>query len=263
MPEQVSFIKIKGTVDGLSFYTAGGRSIVRRAYGPSKERIANDPKLIRLRENNVEFGGASAMGKALRLGLMVTKLYASSDLPAKVTALMRSVLVLNKGIRGKRNIELSKHKTLLNHLDCNSQTPFTNVVLPSFECSGDRNTASVQYTFRNMNPAADIRPPQGATHFQIFQIATTISDYHYNEPMESYRPINSQLNEAREITNSNAISLSDQSVDVSLVTTIPGITNLPEHVSLVHALAIAFFREDNNVHYKLTSGCAMKVIGVY
>lgn len=263
MPEQVSFIKIKGTVDGLSFYTVGGRSIVRRAYGPSKEIIANDPKRIRHRENNMEFGGASAMGKALRMGLIVTKLYASSDLPAKATALMRSVVVLNEGIRGRRDIELSKHKGMLNNLECNTQTRFASVVLPAFVSSGDRDAGTVKCVFSDINPAVDIRPPQGATHFQIVQIATALSDYHYDERMKSYRPIDSQLNEAREITTSDLISLSNQNIDVSLVTTIPNITNLPENVSLVHALAITFFKEDNNVHYKLTSGCAMKVIGVY
>ena len=68
MAIQNSFIKIKGSLGGLTFYEMDGKSLVKTTSGVSKERILNDPNFKRTRENIQEFGASATLGKAMRNG---------------------------------------------------------------------------------------------------------------------------------------------------------------------------------------------------
>ena len=57
MAKQDGYIKLKGTIGGISFYEANGVYYARmKPQGITKERIKNDPAFARTRENNSEFG---------------------------------------------------------------------------------------------------------------------------------------------------------------------------------------------------------------
>ena len=51
MAKQQSFLKVAGTLDGLTFYKSVDGHLVRTKGGVSKGRIMNDPAYIRTREN--------------------------------------------------------------------------------------------------------------------------------------------------------------------------------------------------------------------
>lgn len=55
MAKQTSIITLNGTVGGLSFYKTKDGHMAREKGGVSKERIMNDPKYARTRENLKEF----------------------------------------------------------------------------------------------------------------------------------------------------------------------------------------------------------------
>jgi hypothetical protein len=55
MAKQTSIITLNGTVGGLSFYKTKDGHIAREKGGVSKDRIMNDPKYARTRENLKEF----------------------------------------------------------------------------------------------------------------------------------------------------------------------------------------------------------------
>ncbi|MFN0729367.1 hypothetical protein [Polaribacter gochangensis] len=58
MAKQKGFIKLKGSLGGLTFYESGGKDIVKTTGGIDKSRIDNDPNFKRTRENMSEFGAS-------------------------------------------------------------------------------------------------------------------------------------------------------------------------------------------------------------
>lgn len=66
MARNNSFVKLDGTLDGLTFYRKNGEDLVKKQSRISKKRIMSDPAFKRTRENMMEFAGASKAGKAFR-----------------------------------------------------------------------------------------------------------------------------------------------------------------------------------------------------
>jgi hypothetical protein len=59
MARQASFLKMKGTLGGLTFYKSRDGHLIREKGGIERQRILNDPQFIRTRENMAEFGRAA------------------------------------------------------------------------------------------------------------------------------------------------------------------------------------------------------------
>lgn len=66
MARQESFLKLKGRVGDLTFYKSGGKYLARTKGGIDGDRIKNDPRFARTRENGQEFLRAVKAGKLLR-----------------------------------------------------------------------------------------------------------------------------------------------------------------------------------------------------
>src|SRR5690606_21594440 len=67
MAKQAGYIKLEGTMGDLTFYkNRDGNYIARRKGGVSKERLLNDPKFERTRENMKEFSRAASAAKFLK-----------------------------------------------------------------------------------------------------------------------------------------------------------------------------------------------------
>ncbi len=66
MARQSGLIKLKGTLDNVSFYKTKDGDLARMKTSVDGDRIANDPAFIRTRENNSEFGSSARSGKLTR-----------------------------------------------------------------------------------------------------------------------------------------------------------------------------------------------------
>ena len=64
MAKLSSLFKFEGTVGDITVVKNTG--VVKRKGGLSKERIASDPKLVRIRENNAEFAMLATASKTIR-----------------------------------------------------------------------------------------------------------------------------------------------------------------------------------------------------
>lgn len=62
---KVEIISASEKMEGFSIYLRDGKKITRRKGGPSKERIANDPALVKVRQNASEFGNVSLFTKSI------------------------------------------------------------------------------------------------------------------------------------------------------------------------------------------------------
>jgi hypothetical protein len=70
MAKQEGIITLSGTIAGINFYIRNGKAVARRAGGGfNGKTIANSPKMVRVRENNSEFGNCSMMKKLFKDGL--------------------------------------------------------------------------------------------------------------------------------------------------------------------------------------------------
>src|SRR5690606_37348938 len=66
MARQTGLIKLKGTLDNVSFYKTKDGNLARMKTSVDAKRIANDPAFERTRENGAEFGSSASSGKVLR-----------------------------------------------------------------------------------------------------------------------------------------------------------------------------------------------------
>src|SRR5688572_28837390 len=106
MATQHGVIKFMGTIGDLTFYKGDdGTYGVKAKSGVSAERIATDPKFLRTRENNREFGSAGTSGKLLRAAFQ--SLIGGSDkrMIGRLTqTMMRCLKEDTTNIRGERRV---------------------------------------------------------------------------------------------------------------------------------------------------------------
>ncbi len=106
MATQKSIIKLKGTLQDITFYKSKDGYIVREKGGIDGKRIATDPVFQRTRENGSEFGRAATSAKVLRMAFRSLAIHASdSNLISRLQRLMMKVLQADTiSVRGLRNV---------------------------------------------------------------------------------------------------------------------------------------------------------------
>lgn len=107
MAKQTGIIKLEGTLEGLNFYIRKGKAVVRKAGGGfNGKKIKTSPSMVRVRENNTEFGDCSKVKKYLKASLHpFLNLYKEAELHARMMQLMQQIKVCDTfSDRGKRNV---------------------------------------------------------------------------------------------------------------------------------------------------------------
>src|SRR5215217_7087423 len=67
MAKQVGIVPFVGTLNGINFYMRKGKPVARRAGGGfTGDAIKKDPSMVRVRENNTEFGHCSRVKKLFK-----------------------------------------------------------------------------------------------------------------------------------------------------------------------------------------------------
>ena len=66
MPKYTGLFKVRGSIDDVNFYKTEDGYRIRTKGGVDGDRIKNDPKYERTRENNSEFGSSATSGKLLK-----------------------------------------------------------------------------------------------------------------------------------------------------------------------------------------------------
>ncbi len=162
MAKQKGIIPLSGTLDGINFYSRKGTPVARKAGGGfTGKAIKTSAKMVRVRENNSEFGHCSRVKKIFKDSL------ASFFLNYKDVALHGRMMQLFTALkdcdlvseRGKRRVDVGlstqKGKGLLKSFSFTSM-PFT------FTTSYDTNTHSL-----TVAPNSTLLFPKGATHLEM------------------------------------------------------------------------------------------------
>jgi hypothetical protein len=96
MAKQKGNIRIKGTIDDLTFYKLHGKDFVKSKSSLTKTQIDTNPNFVRTRENMSEFSTSAKDGKLLREALHVYMANAKDNLvTSRLLKTMRAIVKLD------------------------------------------------------------------------------------------------------------------------------------------------------------------------
>lgn len=248
MAKQVGIIKLKGTIDDISFYRTADGHMARAKGGISRQRILNDPAFQRTRENGSEFGTAGKGGKLIRNALRSMMQHAKDRLVVgRLTKVLLSIIktdTINE--RGLRTVENGTMDLLLG-FNFNGVAPLGTTLYAAFDALFDRVTGEATMNLEAYSPMVRIAAPSGTTHYRIslgaaeldfqnMQFGFSTSD----SGIQAYNPV--------EVPAS------------SLTVTLTPASTLP----VVHVVGIEFFQMVNGEYYPLKNGAnnALAIVGV-
>lgn len=237
MAKQDSFIKIRGTLDGLTFYKSKDGHLVRRKGGVSRERIMTEASFVRTRENIAEFGLTANSGRLLRssIGVLLHKAKDHRMASRMLSVLSKVSKFDGVSARGHRIVSegllTPGGKSLLKGFDFNKNAKFQTV----FHAPYTLDTVTGIVSIPDFVPLEQLSIPQGATHVS-FRNAFVTLDFITETFDTQYSP---NQNIALDL-NSSSITLTPAAV--------PGGTGLK-----FYFLLIAFSQEVNGVQYPLSN----------
>jgi hypothetical protein len=135
MARQNGLIKIKGTLDNVSFYKTKDGDLARMKTSVDGKRIANDPAFVRTRENGAEFGSSAKAGKLTRDNLRPISMNATDGrVVARMTKIMTDIKNLDTtSVRGQRNVGVAmataQAKALLKGFEFNNDAMLSSMLL--------------------------------------------------------------------------------------------------------------------------------------
>ena len=236
--KQRGIINLDGTYGDVTFYKTRDGYLARSKGGVSKERIKNDPKFVRVRENDKEFGEAASAGRLLRSTIApLVKKAKDTRLISRLTQIMSKIIKFDAtSPRGDRNvataIAVADAKTLLKGFEFNIRSQLSSILLIPYTL----NTTDGKVHIAGFNPVNDLNSPSGSTHltltsaFAIINFGTGAADIEYSDPVNL--PIDNVAADA----------------DINP----PGIPSGTG--AKLYFLMIEFFQEVNGVQYSLNDG---------
>ncbi len=168
MAKQAGIIKLKGTIDDVSFYKTADGHLARAKGGIDRNKILHSPAFARTRENNSEFGRAGRGGKLLRNS--IRSLMQNAKDRRVVSRLTSQLLAIIKtdpvNARGQRTLDDGNLK-LLEHFDFNLNGKLDTTFFGLYTCGFDRVAGEASISFNEFSATAQITAPTGTTHYKI------------------------------------------------------------------------------------------------
>ena len=262
MAKQKGYIKLKGSLGGLTFYDKDGENIVRTTNGVDKARILNDPAFKRTRENMSEFGASAQIAKLLRQGFAnVVKSMGDNSLVGRVTGMMKKVNAAGPGERGQRAFEIVNSKALLEGFEFSKKSPLRAVFYAPYTAPElDANRSEAVWEVPDFNTDSFINAPEGASHFKLVLATAVLSDYVYDAGSKAYAFVNPEENGVGGVAFSDEIPLGGAvGTDTELTVTLDFAAALPATVGVISAVGIVFYQEINAQFYELSTDNAMRI----
>lgn len=248
MAKQTGIIKLKGTIDDVSFYKSVDGHLARAKGGVDRNKILNSPAFQRTRENNAEFGRAGRGGKLVRSALR--SLMQNAKDRRVVSRLTTQLLAIVKtdpvNSRGQRTLD-EGNLALLEGFDFNINGKLGTTFFGLFTTNFDRVTGEATMALETFSPVQRIAAPGGTTHYKVAMGAAEL-DFENKTFVYSESDLGVSLYDNIDIT---ATSLS-----ASLT------PNSPYPVLIV--MSIEFYQEVNGEYYSLKNGAfnALNVVNV-
>ena len=166
MAKQEGLIRLSGTIDGVNFYLRKGKPTARTAGGGfTAAAIKNSATMVRVRENNTEFGDCSQVKKAFSTVLLFH--FANRGDVTLHSRLMRLFIAVKDcdliSERGKRTVNLGLQTAAGQDL----LKSFAFTAMPFPDLPMDVGSTTLDLTLPSFSLAA-FKFPAGATHLELF-----------------------------------------------------------------------------------------------
>lgn len=176
MARQKGLIKLKGTMGDINFYRTKDGYMAREKTGITAERVKNDPKFQRTRENMAEFGRAGKAGKTLRVSIQgLLKSSADSRMVSRLTREMVKVIQMDAvNPRGQRNL-IDGEAELLKGFEFNRHGKLEHSLTAPYTATIDRVTGATVVDVPPFVPLHALGAPTGSTHYKLVSAAMDIN----------------------------------------------------------------------------------------
>ena len=264
MAKQKSIIKIQGSIDDMTFYQMNGSNFVKKkSTGITKERINNDPRFERTKENNQEFAGATAAAAGIRLGFAEISDFFDNMLSVRLAGVCRKVISKDTGKRGQRPFLPAIDKEGLQTFVLNKSSSLDTIFKAPYTISVVTGRYNAVLTVPDFNPAMQIVAPSGATTFRIFFQISAVSSYEYDLLTQKYVPAFPDYNGKHALVTSAYFPLNSTTITLPPLTALlTDVEELPEPMVLLVCAGIQFYQTIGDFNYPLTSRNAMKIVSV-
>lgn len=248
MAKQKGILKLNGTMGDVTFYKSADGYLAREKGGVEKNRIMNDPKFKRTRENGMEFGTAGKGGQLIRKANRLLIRQASDN--RVISRLVRSLMLviqtdaINK--RGLRTVQ-DGDMSLLNRFDFNEKAKLDTVFFSGYTPIFDRMTGSYEVEIADFVPNETIEAPRGTTHIKIAAavcaldfVGRTFEEDHDETPMIPWDGVTQAA--------------------ITLTANVSGGSLLP----VLQLIGVSFYQEVNGEMYLLRNGVfnALSIVGI-
>lgn len=159
-----------GKIGDLVAYRMRGvdRVIIRRKGGATRAQIAKDPRFANTRLVNAEFGARSKVAGRIAAALRPISSIADYPFMGTLNALIKTVQELDTTKPfGKRSIELSKLRSVLDGFPLNQKSLFEQVVFPSPSISISREQLAVTVLIPALFPGVNLFVPKNTSWFRL------------------------------------------------------------------------------------------------
>lgn len=246
MARQSGLIKIKGTLDNVSFYKTKDGHLARMKTSVDADRIATDPAFERTRENNKEFGSSASAGKLMRDALRPMALNAADGrVVSRLTKVMTAIKNLDAtSARGERNVGegITDPNAILKlkGFEFNKEALLSAILYKPMTV----NTGTGEIVIADLIPQMDVVWPQGATHVQFTAGFASVDFVNGDKDLQQSASVNLPIDGTQTTVTLTPVAAPSVSG-----------TNL-------YLLKIEFFQEVNGVQYTLKNGAynALRVV---
>lgn len=239
-------IKFIGTIDNVTAYKTrfSDQIILRSKGGVTKERIKHDPKYVRTRENNAEFGGCALASKLLRASLGSLSLYADHNITPVINGICKRIQLTDPiHGRGSRSILFSTARPLLEAISYNRRYPFTQILKSPLEVQLDRATGSLTLGIPELIPGINFNLPWQKPYYQLVITLGLVADV-YHDGLGYTSVLGKHGCKVMTVDAGWTVSRSKREAQqITVAVTEPGLLDDPQ-VSLVAGIGIAIGEPD-------------------
>ncbi len=259
--------EVKDVPKGYRAYKIKGvdQTIIARKGGPSADQVKHEESYLELRNNQKEFGVASALAKCLRDSIP-KDLYQISEkyVSGKLTAQFRNLTKLESGETGTRPFVLSKHSQEVAGFEFNPDSPFPKAFSDKFFIREGSHRGHAILHFPEFIPDRIFDAPEGATNFKISAHIVSLSDYYFDSEIGAYFPANPDFEGKFGFFETQMLPL--LKIPVQPMTGQLSVNQgrpAPMKTGIFLIMAVRFFKYENSKFEQLNHGSCMSILKTF
>jgi hypothetical protein len=260
MAEQSSIIKLRGNIDGITFYKRDGKDFARKSGGINKAKLQSHPDYEQMRRRLKEFAAVAGAGKAFNEAFEQVKELKKGKFHQQLLKVLRYVIDGAPGDYGTRGIPLSLNRDRFVNLELNPEVKLASLYKRSVDVVRNAQRNIVDFEM-NFTPAEILNAPANATHFKIVQFATIVSDTEFNTESNEHELAETALHATFRINRSEYGDVKS-TVPFSVISNLV-LPPVNDKVSVFQCVGIIFYEYIGNVYFPMKDAKAMKIVDVF